>query len=154
MKSSLFTHAHSSPLSLAARLHQYYMNHFRYVNNDWTFSGQTLHVQEKVVFIGFTTILSLRHPLGALEYMPLGQGAHPVILFLCLRFSSVFLLKIKFKLLLNMACRSLLNFLNSPPTVPPVHSVPATLTWLFFRQIKPLHTSGPLNVLVLSLIHI
>ena len=41
VKSSLFTHAHSSPLSLAARLHQCRANHSCYTNNGWTFSGQT-----------------------------------------------------------------------------------------------------------------
>ena len=45
VKSSLFTHVHSSPLSLAARLHQCHANHSRYVNNGWIFSGQTSHIQ-------------------------------------------------------------------------------------------------------------
>ena len=44
VKSSLSTHAHSSPLSLAARLHQCHANHSRYINNGWTFSGQTLYI--------------------------------------------------------------------------------------------------------------
>ena len=39
-KLSLFTHAHSSPLSLAARLHRCCTNHSHYNNNGWTFSGQ------------------------------------------------------------------------------------------------------------------
>ena len=38
---SLFTHVHSSPLSLAARLHICHTNHFHYIDNGWTFSGQT-----------------------------------------------------------------------------------------------------------------
>ena len=42
VKSSWFTHAHSSPLSnLAARLHRCCTNHSHYINNGWTFSGQT-----------------------------------------------------------------------------------------------------------------
>ena len=41
VKSSLFTHAHSSPLSLAARLHRCHANHSHYINNGWAFSGQT-----------------------------------------------------------------------------------------------------------------
>ena len=41
MKLSLFTDAHSSPLSLAARLHQCHAHHSHYINNGWTFSGQT-----------------------------------------------------------------------------------------------------------------
>ena len=44
VQSSLFTHAHSSPLSLAARLHWCCTNHSHYINNRWTFSRQTLYV--------------------------------------------------------------------------------------------------------------
>ena len=43
VKLSLFTHVHSSPLSLAARLHQCHANHSHYINNGWTFSRQTLY---------------------------------------------------------------------------------------------------------------
>ena len=47
VKSSLFMHVHSSPLSLAARLHRCPMNHSHYVNNVWTFPGQTwYHIHE------------------------------------------------------------------------------------------------------------
>uniref|UniRef100_A0A8C4SZ30 Uncharacterized protein n=1 Tax=Erpetoichthys calabaricus TaxID=27687 RepID=A0A8C4SZ30_ERPCA len=42
VKSSLFTHALSSPLSLAARLHRWCTNCSRYINNGWTLSGKTL----------------------------------------------------------------------------------------------------------------
>ena len=42
VKSSLFTHAHSSPFSLAARLYQCRANCSCYINNGWTFSGTTL----------------------------------------------------------------------------------------------------------------
>ena len=41
VKSSLFTHAHSHPLSLAARFNRCHTNHFHYINNDRTISGQT-----------------------------------------------------------------------------------------------------------------
>ena len=41
VKLSLFTHVHSSPLSLAAKLHQCHANHSCYINNGWTFSRQT-----------------------------------------------------------------------------------------------------------------
>ena len=44
VKSSLFMHVHSSPFSLAARLHQCCTNHSRYVNNGWTFSRQTSYI--------------------------------------------------------------------------------------------------------------
>ena len=33
----VFMHGHSSPLSLAARLHRCHANHSRYSNNGWTF---------------------------------------------------------------------------------------------------------------------
>ena len=35
---SLFTHVHSSPLSLAARLYRFCANQSHYINNGWTFS--------------------------------------------------------------------------------------------------------------------
>ena len=41
VKSSLFTHTHSGPFSLAARLHRCYTNHTHYINFGWTFSRQT-----------------------------------------------------------------------------------------------------------------
>ena len=41
VKSSLFTHVHSSPLSLAARLHRCHASCSCYINNGWSFSGQT-----------------------------------------------------------------------------------------------------------------
>ena len=37
---SLFTHVHSSPLSLAARLHRCHTNCSHHVNNDWTFFSE------------------------------------------------------------------------------------------------------------------
>ena len=37
VKSSLFTHVHSSPLSLAARFHRCHTNCSCYINNGWTF---------------------------------------------------------------------------------------------------------------------
>ena len=40
---TLFTHVHSSPPSLDARLHWCYANHY-YINNDWTFSRQTSYI--------------------------------------------------------------------------------------------------------------
>ena len=44
VKSSLFTHAHSSPLSLAARLRWCHSNRSCYINSGWTFSRQSLCV--------------------------------------------------------------------------------------------------------------
>ena len=42
VKSWLFTRAHSSPLSSAARLHGCHANHSHYINNGWTFSRHTI----------------------------------------------------------------------------------------------------------------
>ena len=42
--SSLFTHVHSSSLSLAARLHQCCAKCSHYINNGWTFSGHTSYI--------------------------------------------------------------------------------------------------------------
>ena len=44
VKSSLFTHVHPSPLSLAARLRQFHANRSHCINNGWTFSRQTLYI--------------------------------------------------------------------------------------------------------------
>ena len=41
VKSPLFTHMHSSPLSLAARLQWYCANCSHYISNGWTFSRQS-----------------------------------------------------------------------------------------------------------------
>ena len=43
VKSSLFTHLHTSPFSLAPRLHQCHTNCSLYFNNGWTFSRPTLY---------------------------------------------------------------------------------------------------------------
>ena len=48
VKSSLFTHVHSSPLSLVARLHQSCTDHSSYINNGWNFSGQTSYIHTKI----------------------------------------------------------------------------------------------------------
>ena len=44
VKASMFMHAHSSPLSLAARLHWCHASCSCHINNGWTFSRQTLYV--------------------------------------------------------------------------------------------------------------
>ena len=41
---SSFMFAHSSPLSLAARLHRCRVNCSHYINNSWTSSGQTSYI--------------------------------------------------------------------------------------------------------------
>ena len=43
VKLSLFTHVHSSPLSLAARLYQCHANHSLYINIGWTFSRPRIY---------------------------------------------------------------------------------------------------------------
>ena len=47
VKSSLFTHAHSSPLALAARLHQCHADCSHCINNGCTFSRQTSYTTFK-----------------------------------------------------------------------------------------------------------
>ena len=47
VKLSLFTHVHSSPFSLAARLHRHHANNSCCINNCWTLSGQTSCFQIK-----------------------------------------------------------------------------------------------------------
>ena len=47
MKSPLFMHEHSSPLSLTARLYGCHANHSSYINNGWAFSGQTSYSHEQ-----------------------------------------------------------------------------------------------------------
>ena len=44
VRSSLFTHAYSSPVSLAARLHQCCLHLSHCINNGWTFPGQTSYI--------------------------------------------------------------------------------------------------------------
>ena len=46
VKLSLFRHACSSPLALAATFHWCCANCARYINNGWTFSGQTLYIDK------------------------------------------------------------------------------------------------------------
>ena len=48
VKSSLFTHAHSSPLSLAARSHRCRANCSPNINHGWTFSRQALYHQHRL----------------------------------------------------------------------------------------------------------
>ena len=59
------SHAHSSPLFLAVRLHQCCANHYCYINNGWTFSGQTLsYIHVCLIFLmedsKFSVFLHLR----------------------------------------------------------------------------------------------
>ena len=51
VRSSLFTHAHSSPFSLAARLHWCRTNYSCYINNGWTFSGQSSYIKHIYIYM-------------------------------------------------------------------------------------------------------
>ena len=55
-KWSLFMHVHSSPLSLAARLHQCCENCSCYINSGWTSSGQTSYTHETITTVYATNI--------------------------------------------------------------------------------------------------
>ena len=61
VKSSLFTPVHSSPLPLAARLHQCHTNHSHYINNGWTFLRQTQQsdCSDTLVTCQFSSAISL-----------------------------------------------------------------------------------------------
>ena len=68
MKSSLFTHAHSSPLSLAARLHWCRANCSSCINNGWTFSRQTLYTHSHLEHIHTHTFTYVCTPLHIRPY--------------------------------------------------------------------------------------
>ena len=53
VKLSLFTHTHSSPLSLASRLYQCDANCYHYINNGWTFSEQTSFYVIKIIQLSY-----------------------------------------------------------------------------------------------------
>ena len=61
VKSSLFTHVHSSPLSLSARLHGCHANCSHCVNNDWTFSKHLVYVSVCIHFLSLYIILFRYH---------------------------------------------------------------------------------------------
>ena len=55
---SLFTHAYSSPLSLAARLSWCCINCSCYIHNGWTFSGQiSIHIHTYVCIKSLGTVI-------------------------------------------------------------------------------------------------
>ena len=61
-KSSLFTHVHSSPLSLAARLHQSRTNCSHYINNGWTLYTYALYpciLESQYIWIKRITFVSV-----------------------------------------------------------------------------------------------
>ena len=69
VKSSLFTHAHSRPFSLAARFHRCYANHSCYINNGWTFSIQITHTHTQYIYICTQMVLyKLSHNLFLTKY--------------------------------------------------------------------------------------
>ena len=74
MTSSLFTRAHSSPVSLAARLHRCHVNHSRYINNGWTFSRQTLYFRNWLFMAASSQSLLIKKlltfPLRFFKYSP------------------------------------------------------------------------------------
>ena len=62
MKLSLFTHAYSSPLSLAARLYRCCTNCSCYINNGWTFSGDVCVCVCVCVIYYKNWLMQLRRP--------------------------------------------------------------------------------------------
>ena len=67
VKSSLFTHAHSSPLSFTARLHQCCANYSYYINNGWTFYRQIFYVlflcSDLLCFMFYSAYINLASPI-------------------------------------------------------------------------------------------
>ena len=61
VKLSLFTHVHSSPLSLAGRLHWCCTNCSHYFNNGWTFPGQTLYIHFLQIYMCILCISVIYH---------------------------------------------------------------------------------------------
>ena len=61
VKSSLLTNVHSSPLSLAARLHRCCTSRSPYPNNGWSFSGQTSCIYKIQDYISLWVSLQLCH---------------------------------------------------------------------------------------------
>ena len=74
VKSSLFLNAHSSPLTLGARLHRCHVNHSRYINNGWTFSRQTLYFRNWLFMTASSQSLLIKKlltfPLRFFKYSP------------------------------------------------------------------------------------
>ena len=66
VKLSLFMHAHSSMLSLAATLHWCHTNHFHCITNGWTFPSQTLYAQSFAPRKGLVHLQQLPCDLHAL----------------------------------------------------------------------------------------
>ena len=56
VKSSLFTHAHSSPLSLAARINRRGANCSHYINNGWIFPRQTSYTYMNICLYRYTYV--------------------------------------------------------------------------------------------------
>ena len=69
MKSSLSTHAHSSPPSLAARLHRCRTNCSHYINNSWTFSEQTSYIWPLNSLLWFWMSVLMPHSCGYCSFM-------------------------------------------------------------------------------------
>ena len=70
VKSPLFMHVHSSPLFLAASLHQCCANHSHYINNGRTLSWQTSYIWGTVQCLCENDIDYLK--LGSRNYMKMG----------------------------------------------------------------------------------
>ena len=76
VKLSLFTHVHSHPLSLAARLHRCHANHSHYINNGRIFSGKTSYFSPSLPTIYLDTSGSLASELDSLT-VPYPPLQHP-----------------------------------------------------------------------------
>ena len=82
VKSSLFTHAHSSLFSLAVKLHWCCIKCSYYINNGWTFSGQTSYISYIFMAFNKTITVALEHLKYNFYYMLLVANHIYTILFL------------------------------------------------------------------------
>ena len=78
VKSSFFTHAHPSTLSLAATLPRCHTNHSCYINNGWTFSGQTLYFNDLSLLLSYVNSV-------ASKWCIIHLSAHPPHYIYCSR---------------------------------------------------------------------
>ena len=78
VKSSLFTRAHSSPLSLVARLHQCHTSSSHHINNGWTYSCCSVYIPLGMSPLKTSQVVPSAYQLHCFSYSPyFSQWHHP-----------------------------------------------------------------------------
>ena len=116
VKLLLFTHVHSSRLSLAARLHQCCTNHSCYINHGWIFSGQASYFSLKVSLILFFTYFLFLFKYSCLHFPPSTPPAPPIPTSHPWSYPS-----------LALSMCPLYMFLDDLPVFPPLSPLPSRL---------------------------